>query len=112
MSQEKSEITETNESKVETLRQEIKRLEAKVELLNNDLEKARRNQERSLLKQIEILAVFVVIVALVITDVIGIDVLGSMGLRGVAMINLAYVVSTLLLLLGLKFIVIGSHRGA
>ncbi len=93
------------EERVAALRNEVERLEAKITRLDEGVNHASRNLENNLLQQIEILAVFVIMILLVITNVIGIDVLGSMGLRGIAMIDLSYLVSMFALLLGIKIIV-------
>lgn len=93
------------EERVAALRHEVESLETKITRLDEGIKQANRNFENNLLRQIEILAVFVIMILLIITNVIGIDVLGSMGLRGIAMIDLSYLVSMFALLLGIKIIV-------
>ena len=105
---------ETNENKIDVtqeklnaLHEQIADLEAQVSVLKSDAKKIGDNVGNYLLKQIEVLAIFAVFISLAITNVIGIDVLGSLGLRGIAMIDMGYIASALVLLFGIKYIIIG-----
>lgn len=100
----------TPESEVSTLRLEVSELEAKVASLTKEVNKAGESLRYNLLKQIEILAVFVLVVALTVTDVIGIGALGNMGFFGFAKINLAYIISVFVMLLGIKYIIVGKNN--
>jgi len=102
--------TITPEGSIETLRLEIAGLEAKVESLKEEVKTARDSLQNNLFKQIEILAVFVLVVALTVTDVIGIGALGNMGFLGFAKINLAYIISAFVMLLGIKFVIVGGKK--
>lgn len=102
--------TETLENNTEALRLEVAGLEATVASLKDEVKKANESLQDHLLKQIEILAVFVLVVALTVTDVIGIGALGNMGFMGFAKINLAYIISAFVMLLGIKFVIVGVKR--
>ena len=107
---------EKNEKQMDTseevgmLHQRVLELEKMVSTLEHNVKKAEDSMDHTLLKQIEILAVFAVFISLAITNVIGINVLGSMGLRGIAVIDFGYVVSAFILLLGIKFIIVGTKK--
>jgi len=101
---------ETSGNNVESLRQEVAGLEAKISSLKEEVNKANDSLANHLFKQIEILSVFVLVVALTVTDVIGIGALGNMGFMGFAKINLAYIISAFVMLLGIKFVIIGVKR--
>lgn len=101
---------ETHENKIAELQLAVSELESRVSALSDETKKAEGRLEKSLLKQIEVLSVFTVILALIITNVIGIDALGGIGLRGLAKLDLVFVLSTLVLLLGVKLIIIGFEK--
>jgi len=101
---------DTSDAKIQTLQREVHELEQTVSHLRQQAEKTEENLGHSLLKQIEVLAVFAVFLSLAITNVIGIDVLGSLGLRGLMVIDLSYVASAFLLLLGIKWLILGGKR--
>lgn len=100
----------TPETKVEALKLEVSELEAEVSALKQEVKSAKESLQNNLFKQIEILAVFVLVVALTVTDVIGIGALGNMGFVGFAKINLAYIISAFVMLLGIKFVIIGVKK--
>lgn len=98
------------ENKTEALRCEVSELEARVSALSDAVNRVGDRLENMLLKQIEVLSVFVAVISLVITNLVGIDALGSIGLRGLAKIDAVFVLSAFVLLLAVKLIIIGFRK--
>lgn len=101
---------EPEEARIQALHREVAELESRVAELKAEAEKASARIDGALYRQIEILAVFVAVLALVVTNLIGIDALGSVGLRGIAKIDLVFVLTAVVLLVALRLIVTGSPR--
>ena len=78
--------------------------------MKDEVKKANDSLQDHLLKQIEILAVFVLLVALTVTDVIGIGALGNMGFLGFVKINLSYIIAAFVMLLGIKLLIVGKRK--
>jgi hypothetical protein len=85
-------------------------LNSKIKCMQRETEEISRQLEHHFLKQIEVLTVFVVIVSLIITNVLGIDALSNYGLKGLVALNFAFVISVTFLLLAVKFIIIGFKK--
>lgn len=102
--------TERESARLEDLHRQVAALETRVAELKAEAEKASARIDGALYRQIEILAVFVAVLALIVTNLIGIDALGSIGLRGIAKIDLVFVLTAVVLLVALRLIVTGVHR--
>jgi hypothetical protein len=95
---------------MQELERETQELKTQITSLKSTANQINEKLDNNLLKQIEILAVFVILISLIITNVLGIDALSSYGMRGLIILNAAYVISALLLMLGIKFLVIGFKK--
>lgn len=95
---------------MQELEQQTGILQSQISALKSVAKEIDDKLENNLLKQIEILTVFVVIISLIITNVLGIDALSNYGLRGMIILNTAYVISVLFLLLGIKIIILGFKK--
>ena len=103
-------MIEAYENKIKTLEKQSADLESKLGLLKIAVKDISDKIENNLLKQIEILTVFVAIISLIITNVIGIDAFGNVGIVGLLKIDGAFVISVFVLLLCVKFVILGSKK--
>ena len=102
--------TDLADDKVNSAEKKVAELEARIDQMKIEAENIKKSLEHNLIKQVEILAIFKIFISILVTNVIGIDIVSSMRLRGLALLDMACVVSELILLLGIKFIVINSNK--
>ena len=92
------------------LKSEITALEVKLSSLKDTADAIHARIDGILLKQIEILTVYIAVVSLIITNIIGLDALGNIGIKGLIRINLVYVVSVFIILIGVKVFILGFKK--
>jgi hypothetical protein len=97
-------------AQTDALRSEIADLEAQTKALKDSVKAVSDQLNSILLKQIEILTIFVAVLALVITNVIGIDAFGNIGIQGLVRIDLIFVVSVFILIFGVKLFILGFRK--
>lgn len=99
-----------SETQQDNLRKEIAELESKLSVLKDCAQATQNKLDGILLKQIEIMAVFIVVISVIITNIVGIDAFGNIGIKGLARINIALVIAVFILLLGIKLFILGFNK--
>lgn len=92
------------------LNAEIEALSIKLSALKEDVAATQNRLNSMLLKQIEILTVFIAVVTLIITNVVGLDAFGNIGIKGLIRIDVILVVSVLVILAGVKIFIVGFRQ--